>query len=230
MACELPRCLAMPHKVLIVEDDDATRDGLAALLEAAGYDQVSVGTVAAAFKALTDERPDLVISDVRLQGDNGLQLLAMSRRRIPAIVMTGFADAGLESEARDLGADYFVKPVSPSVLLARIEHRLSAPSPTYGPACRRRWTRRFVATPLAARVDHASARVIDVSYGGVCLEVQRPRGEWQPLSFDLVLPAIDIRVGVEVVWTRRTGEATWLCGAALVDHEPRWRDLVDTIA
>ena len=230
LAYELPGYRLMPHKVLIVEDDDATRNGLSALLGAAGYDPLAVSTVEAAFQALSDERPDLLICDIRLEGDNGLQLVAMSRRRIPAIVVTGFADAGLESEAHDLGADYLVKPVAPSVLLARIEHRLSVPQAALGTTYPRRWDRKNVKTPFNARADTAFARVLDVSYGGVCLEVRRPPGEWQPLAFDLSFPDIDLCVRVEVVWTRRAGNATWLCGAAIVSHDQRWRALVDSVA
>jgi DNA-binding response OmpR family regulator len=115
----------MAYTILIVDDDGATRDGLAALLRGAGYNTLCASTVEAAFAALAAGQPDLLISDVRLEGENGLQLLA-APKRIPAIVITGFADPGLEMEARDLGGDYFLKPLAPSVLLARIAYRLSA--------------------------------------------------------------------------------------------------------
>ena len=68
--------------------------------------------------------PDLVITDLRLAEFNGLYLAAVNPQRIPVIIVTGYADRGLEAEARELGADFLLKPVKPSQLLAVVEQRL----------------------------------------------------------------------------------------------------------
>ena len=60
---------------------------------------------------LAESQPDLLITDVRLDAYNGLHLVAMAPRPIPAIVVTGFADPSIEADARRLGADYLVKPI-----------------------------------------------------------------------------------------------------------------------
>ena len=86
----------MPSKVLIVDDDAATRSGVAELLREAGYDTRAVGTFEEGLKALRTDMPDLLIADVRLGAFNGLQLLVSSPRPIPAIIITGFADPVLE--------------------------------------------------------------------------------------------------------------------------------------
>ena len=70
-------------KILLVEDDDATRVGLSTLLERAGYDVVATESVQEGRSALEDASPDLLITDVRLGAFNGLQLIAMSPRPIP---------------------------------------------------------------------------------------------------------------------------------------------------
>ena len=46
---------------------------------------------------------------------------------IPVIVISGFDDVVLQAEARAMGADYLVKPVSPAALLERIEQKLAGP-------------------------------------------------------------------------------------------------------
>jgi CheY-like chemotaxis protein len=90
----------MPSKVLIVDDDRATRYGLAELLEGAGYDTVAVGTFEEAIRILRTTPPDLLIADVRLGPFNGLQLVISSPRPVPAIIITGFA---IRSSGRPAG-------------------------------------------------------------------------------------------------------------------------------
>jgi DNA-binding response OmpR family regulator len=109
---------------LIVEDDTATRNGLEMLLQRAGYEVLATDSVPEGRRALEEGAPDLLIADVRLGEFNGLQLIAMSGRPIPAIVVTAFVDPALEADARRLGAHYLVKPVTPAVLLSLVEELL----------------------------------------------------------------------------------------------------------
>jgi DNA-binding response OmpR family regulator len=73
----------MARTILIVEDDEATRVGLLVLLAEAGYRTVGAGTLKQATELLAQQNPDLMIVDVRLGGDNGLQLVAMAIHPIP---------------------------------------------------------------------------------------------------------------------------------------------------
>lgn len=114
----------MRHKILLVEDDDATLDGLSTLLEQAGYDVVATNSVPEGRSVLKEAAPDLLIADVRLGAFNGLELLAMSPRSIPAIVVTGFPDPVLEADARQLGAKFLLKPIEPAGLLNLVEELL----------------------------------------------------------------------------------------------------------
>ena len=79
-------------------------------------------------------------------------------------------------------------------------------------------------------VDDAAARVLDVSYGGVCVEMQRSEGDGPPGAFRLIIPPADIAVPVEVVWSRRRDARTWLCGGVVgEDAATSWRAVVDTL-
>ena len=69
-----------PDRVLIVDDDGATRRGLAQLLAQAGYEATAVGTFDEARRIIGATPPDLLITDIRLEAYNGLQLILNSPR------------------------------------------------------------------------------------------------------------------------------------------------------
>ena len=217
------------RKILIVDDDEPTRTGLAMLFREAGYGTVTAGTVPAAIRLLTDEHPDLLLVDIRLEEYNGLHLVAVRPEPIPSIVLTGFADPSIEADARRLGAEFLLKPVSPSILLALVGRLLDGGR--MGPPMPRRWPRRAVAKDVRVDIDDAAARVLDVSYGGVCVEMRRSAGAGPPGAFRMIVPPADVYVPVEVVWSRRRDATTWLCGGMILeDATPRWREVVDTIS
>ena len=116
----------MNPKVLIVDDEMATREGLNKILANAGYTPVAAGSFLEGMQALETEHPDLLIVDVRLGEYNGLQLVIAAEGRIPAIVLTGYADPVLEGDARHEGAEYLVKPVDPRALLAVVKDMLAS--------------------------------------------------------------------------------------------------------
>ena len=68
----------MARTILIVEDDEATRVGLLVLLAEAGYRTIGAANLKQATELLAQQNPDLMVVDVRLGGDNGLQLVAMA--------------------------------------------------------------------------------------------------------------------------------------------------------
>ena len=113
------------RRVLVVEPDRAAREALAQLLEDAGYEVLAVGTVAEGHQLLWGVGADLLISALRVEGENGLQLVAMSPRRIPALIMSDPPDHGLRRDAYDLGAELLTRPVRAAVLLNLVREKLS---------------------------------------------------------------------------------------------------------
>lgn len=221
----------MPARVLVVDDDAGTRVGLKELLEAAGYEAIVAGSFQDGRRLLHTATPDLLIADIRLGAFNGLQLVAAAPKRIPTIVVTGFADPVLEAEARSFGAEFLVKPVMPAALLTLVERKLAqydrAASSTI-----RRWPRKSIQTSLMAQIANSKARILDVSYGGLRFEIESGPEEAIPASFNVSV-APDIAVPVELVWTSRTGNS-WLCGAAVSSANQAaaraWCGLVDATA
>jgi two-component system, LuxR family, response regulator FixJ len=120
----------MPNKahVSVIDDDDAVRDSLAFLLEAAGIATRAYGSAADFLAAPASEEPACIITDVRMPGMTGTELLRRlkeSGRRIPVIVMTGHGDIALAVEAMKLGAvDFFEKPFADEALLGAVRAAL----------------------------------------------------------------------------------------------------------
>ena len=110
--------------VLIVDDDDQTRAGLAELLARAGYHCTSAGSFHEALQFLRAHPPDLLITDIRLDDFNGLQLVLESPPSLPAIVMTGYADPVLENDTTRAGASYVTKPIDADLLLGLVKQKL----------------------------------------------------------------------------------------------------------
>jgi DNA-binding response OmpR family regulator len=220
----------MPHKILVVDDDDATRVGLVGLLNAAGYTVIEADTLKAARKAIAEDDPDLVITDIRLGEFNGLHLAASNRTHIPIIVVTGFPDPVLEAVARGFGAEFLLKPLRPSDLVTLVERKLasSADDVTFHPS--RRWPRKRLTSDLPAQVDTLPVKVVDISYGGLSLAARAAPGAWLPAAFQITFPTASLSLQVQVVW-ERSNDASWTCGAMIADEgQPRWHQLVDAMS
>ena len=212
--------------ILIVDDHRVTRLGLAEMLADAGYTVVTAASFQEARGILREAPPDLLIADVRLGSFNGLQLVI--NYRVPAIVITGYADAVLEAEARRVGAEYLVKPFNPDHLLSLIRGKLGQTPPDY--AVSRRWTRKAVAG-LTAQVDDKPARIVDISYGGVRLEMRQSEAGTPPESFQLRLPN-EMSLHADLVWKTVLNDDVWMCGAAVWPDEStarQWFGLVDAV-
>jgi CheY-like chemotaxis protein len=217
-----------PYKILVVEDDNSMRLLLTEILGHAGYEVIAVSTLDTAMQALTTEAPDALVTDLRLDGYTGLQLVTMSPRPIPTIVVTGADDPALEHEARQLGAEYLLKPVDAPALLSILRQKLTG-VPQHGEyRAVRKSPRKRVGAEV--QINGAPGRLVDVSYDGLRLYIQRTGGAWLPLAFEIAFPSSNVIVPVDVVWKRRSGEASWLCGAAVSPgHRDAWRALVDDL-
>jgi len=114
---------AMPDHLLIVDDDAETRDLLREYLHKQGY-RVSVAADGKGMRAaLAGSRPDLVILDLMLPGEDGLQLCRDLRARssLPIVMLTARGEETDRIVGLEMGADdYLAKPFSPRELLARI--------------------------------------------------------------------------------------------------------------
>ena len=113
-----------PKHVLIVDDDEAVLDMFTGILRLAGHEVTSFSRFEAAKAYLSIAKPDVLISDVRLGAFNGLQLVVFAKLQRPemiAIVLTGFDDPVLRTEAAHAGASYLVKPIDTERVLELVD-------------------------------------------------------------------------------------------------------------
>lgn len=110
--------------LLVIDDDSRVRTVVSWQLEAEGYAVREAADGNAAWQALIDHRPDLLVLDLSLPGMSGLDLLRRIRDtgdRTPVVVLSGRSGEGDRIRGLDLGADdYLVKPFSPGELAARV--------------------------------------------------------------------------------------------------------------
>jgi len=116
-----------PQTVFIVDDDEAVRDSLRTLLEAAGYQVRSFGTGGEFLSAIPSEEGCLII-DVRMPGIGGLDVqerLKADGIALPVIVITGHGDVPLAVRAMKGGAvDFVEKPFAKTAIRAAVERAL----------------------------------------------------------------------------------------------------------
>lgn len=112
-------------RVLIVEDETLVGMGLRDVLERMGHVVVAHADNADAARAeYRDEQPDLVLMDIRLGADDGIQLAAELQRvrRCPMIIVSAYGEQSLIERAGAAGVfGYLIKPVSIEGLQAQIE-------------------------------------------------------------------------------------------------------------
>jgi two-component system, LuxR family, response regulator FixJ len=118
-----------PAQVHIIDDDDAVRDSLTFLLNTAGIEVRSHPSAAAFLDALAGAQLKCVITDVRMPGMSGIDLLRRLRELkidVPVIVITGHGDVPLAVEAMKIGAaDFLEKPFDDDALLASVRAALA---------------------------------------------------------------------------------------------------------
>lgn len=116
----------MPAEALVyvIDDDPAMRDSLDFLLESAGLKARLFDSAVSFLEALPSLGPGCIVSDVRMPGLDGIELLKRLRatgKSLPIIIMTGHGDIPLAVEAMKLGAiDFIEKPFEDERLIGTI--------------------------------------------------------------------------------------------------------------
>ena len=116
--------------ILVVEDDPGTAESLQYVLEDEGHTVLTAHTGEEGLALAGEERCDLVLTDLKLPGLNGLDLvkrLHSARARLPIILMTAHGTTEIAIEATKHGAfDYLLKPFEMSAMLEAIQKALAA--------------------------------------------------------------------------------------------------------
>jgi DNA-binding response OmpR family regulator len=227
----------MSRSVLIVDADIEALDAAVGWLKEAAYDTTAASTFLEGKAALSARVFDLLIANIRLGAYNGIHLALLAKHRSPHVrtILTHAPENGsLQSEAHRAGAQaYLCKPHARDAFLSAVAATVHADENAQ--AVPRRWPRLTLAKTWKARIEDAQARVVDVSYGGVRVELanQEQHDFGSLLRLDTVEPALSIQI--RPVWTRQSPlPGAWWFGAEVAESDPavndRWRSVVDSLA
>ncbi len=118
-------------RILLVDDQKSLRRSLSLMLQAAGFDTAEAESGEEALSCLGEQKFDLVITDLRMEGMSGVDLLREIKRRdpmLPVILITAYGSIDSAVDAMRLGAfDYLTKPFREQDILEKIRASQSAP-------------------------------------------------------------------------------------------------------
>ena len=121
--------MALPRRILIVDDDRAMREMLASLFKERGLWVEDAASADAALSRAAEQEFDVVLSDVRMPGLSGVELVGQLRRLrpgTPVVLMTAFGSIDSAVDAMRSGAfDYLTKPFEPDAVILAVERALA---------------------------------------------------------------------------------------------------------
>lgn len=113
------------YKVLIVEDNEVIREQLARVIRKEGFEVVTAEDGEMGLEMFKNERPEILIADLKMPGMNGMELMHEVRSlstSVQIIVVTGFGKFDTAISALHEGAmDYLQKPVDLELLILALE-------------------------------------------------------------------------------------------------------------
>ena len=125
--------MSTPARIILVDDDPDLLRLVGLRLGAAGYEVEALGSAEAALNALAARRADLLLTDWRLPGIDGLELFEQVRQRYPAMPVILLTAHGTVPDAVDAVSrgvfGYLVKPFDGKALLDKVAQGLSLASP-----------------------------------------------------------------------------------------------------
>ena len=166
--------------VLLVDDDRDLLQLIAMRLQAAGYAVTAVESGEAALAALAVARPQVVVTDLRMQGMDGMGLFEAVHRdspSLPVVILTAHGTIPEAVAATRRGVySFLTKPFEPKVLLDTVAQamRLSSPTPSGAPE---EWRAELITRSSAMEDLLAQARRVAASDASVCIFGQSGTGK-----------------------------------------------------
>lgn len=116
--------------ILVVDDKEMLRDSVAATLQRAGFSVIGASDGEAALDLIARRRPDAVVTDLRMPGLTGIELIERARQideDLPIVLMTAFGTIQNAVQAMRLGAfDYVTKPFEGDELLISVKRAIES--------------------------------------------------------------------------------------------------------
>ena len=222
----------MPFRLLIVDPESPSREAVERVLTTGtGNFATTVSSFQEAKQRIALAPPDLLVTAVKLGAYNGIQLVLRSTSETPSVVIDDTYDPVLEREATSAGAIYMTRPLDDTALAAVVDRLLRDAPQQPSSTVARQWPRKHA--DMEVDVSGDAARVVDVSYGGLRLELTGAPDE-ALLTVDAVaIPSVGV-VAIHPIWARVAAGGTprWWCGAEVEigdEQSDDWRRFVDSL-
>ncbi|HEY3160580.1 MAG TPA: response regulator [Vicinamibacterales bacterium] len=223
----------MPFRLLIVDPELSSREAVERVLTTGtSHFATSVSTFQDAKQRLALAPPDLLVTAVKLGAFNGIQLVLRASPDLPAVVIDDSYDPVLEKEAISAGAVYLTRPMDDAAIVSVVERLLGDTPVQTSSAVARRWPRKNA--DMTVDISGDAVRVVDVSYGGLRLELTGAPEEALLTIEAVAIPTVGV-VAIHPIWARvaAVGTPRWWCGAEVdVSDEQSgdvWRRFVDSL-
>ena len=217
----------MDKKILVMDDDPLVLRTLTKLFNKEGYSVVTAQGGKEALEKITETDFDLVISDIKMAGIDGVETATAIKRyfnkrnkpEIPIVFITGYADIADQKHAQELG-EVLIKPFDNEELLenVRIETEIYPHKKTCGELqIEKRFSPRIATNfPLRVFPDSKGGNVLNISETGICFDCEGPA-----LSGDILLsmnllpskPEQPIEIPARVIWHNILAENRFQFGA-----------------
>ncbi|MGD0562301.1 MAG: response regulator [Roseiarcus sp.] len=120
------------RKVLVVDDDPVVRKSFDRVLTSKGYAVITAESGEEALRKLSQEKYDIVYTDIRMPGMSGLDVAEQVKARqpwTPVVIITGYGTEAAESRAKAAGVSSFMhKPLSPEMIEGSARDAMAAPA------------------------------------------------------------------------------------------------------
>ena len=129
----------MENKILIVDDEPHILQLIASRLKANHYQAIVAANAEQAFRAAHEEKPDVILLDIRMPGETGMSLfeslkLSKSTSAIPVIFITAYPQDNMRDKVLAMGAvDFIAKPFNADDLLSKVAKALATRPESKGP-------------------------------------------------------------------------------------------------
>jgi len=169
------------RKVLVVDDDPVVGKSFDRVLAGKGYSVISVHDAAEALERMRQAEYDLVVTDIKMPGMDGLELaetLHARRPWTPVLIVTGYGTEADEQRAKAAGVTAFLhKPLSPEMIEDSARDALAAPAP------------QILAVPAVAEVPAAEPAATGSTLKNILLFFAAP---FIGLAYIIALPIVGL--------------------------------------
>ena len=210
--------MSVTRKILVVDDDPVVGKSIGRVLSNKGYAVISARNGEEALGKLETEKYDLVFTDIKMPGLNGLEVaerVKASQPWLPVVIVTGYGTDANEARAAAAGVSGFLrKPLSPEMIVSSTEEALHESDAI------------FATEPVAA--EAAATEATDAVVAAMP-EVAKARNLLKNIALFLAAPFIGLAYVVAMPFVG-VGMLAWMGGKALATKFPLLKTMAMTVS